>query len=190
MAKSSPRAGVARAFALVLCCALRAAAQDAASESELLRMRVEQIRDDEGTTLFEAQVAARDALPELYERRGFTLAWSAPSARADLLRAIRDSAGDGLDPEDYLLRQLEAARPQAEAPDASLEARVDYDLLLTDALARLLYHLVAGKIDPHDYDPHWNFVRVVRTRLAAPGASPDEAAVAPTTENPTEQASQ
>ena len=33
-------------------------------------------------------------------------------------------------------------------------------------------------------------VRVVRTRLAAPGASPDEAAVAPTTENPTEQASQ
>ncbi len=33
-------------------------------------------------------------------------------------------------------------------------------------------------------------VRVVRTRLAAPGASPDEAAGVPATENPTEQASQ
>jgi murein L,D-transpeptidase YcbB/YkuD len=164
MAISSRCARNACALVLVLACAAAASAQGDTPESELLRMRVEQIRDHEETTLFEAQVAARVALPELYERRGFTLAWTVPAARADLLRAIRDSEADGLDPEDYLLRQLEAAQPLAEAPDASLEARVDYDLLLTDALARLLYHLVAGKLDPHDHDPHWNFVRVVRTQ--------------------------
>jgi murein L,D-transpeptidase YcbB/YkuD len=39
--------------------------------------------------------------------------------------------------------------------------RVDRDLLMSDALARLLYHLIFGKVDPSDLDPQWNFTRSV-----------------------------
>jgi murein L,D-transpeptidase YcbB/YkuD len=37
----------------------------------------------------------------------------------------------------------------------------DYDLLLTDALIRLAYHLMFGKVDPERIDPNWNMVRVL-----------------------------
>ena len=137
-------------FLLWLGCAAAAHAQDATPESEALRARVEQIVEHPDATLYGVHVAARRALPRLYELRGFTPAWTSPGARADLLRAIRESAQDGLRPEDYLLTALESARAQAESKDAPLEARVDYDLLLTDGLARLLYHLVYGKVDPRD----------------------------------------
>jgi murein L,D-transpeptidase YcbB/YkuD len=87
-------------------------------------------------------------LPQLYARRGFTRAWTAPAAREGLLRAIRASAADGLDPEDYLLSTLERVRAEAEAEGASLDAQIHYDLLLSEALTRLLYHLIFGKVDP------------------------------------------
>lgn len=155
----------ALAVALALACATattsRTAAQDVESESELLRMRVELLHEHPEIGVRRVRIAARRALPTLYERRGFTPAWSERDARDELLRAVRDSAADGLDPEDYLLSTLEALRAEAEAPDAPLDARIDYDLLLTDALARLLYHLIFGKVDPREFDAHWNFTRDV-----------------------------
>ena len=32
----------------------------------------------------------------------------------------------------------------------------DFDILLTDALVRLSYHLMFGKVDPERLDPSWN----------------------------------
>src|SRR5262249_55768926 len=42
------------------------------------------------------------------------------------------------------------------APGASASARADADLLATDALFLLLYHLYEGKVDPKSLDPVWN----------------------------------
>ena len=75
--------------------------------SETLRERVERIRDDPTELVRGASIAARRVLPELYANRGFSPAWTSPEARAELLRAIRDSAADGLDPRDYHLAVLE-----------------------------------------------------------------------------------
>jgi murein L,D-transpeptidase YcbB/YkuD len=141
---------------------VEATAQESSPESEQLRARVELLFEDPESAVRGTRIAARRALPALYARRGFTLAWSARPAREGLLRAVRDSQKDGLDPEDYLLTPLEAARADAEAAGAPLDARIDYDLLLTDSLARLLYHLIFGKVDPHRLDPRWNFTRQVR----------------------------
>src|SRR5262245_12834066 len=110
---------------LILCCAARSLAQEASPESEALRMRVEQIADQRDTTLYGVQVATPRTLARLYELRGFTPAWTSAAARSDMLRAVRDSAADGLNPQDYLLAQLESASAQAESPDAPLEARID-----------------------------------------------------------------
>jgi murein L,D-transpeptidase YcbB/YkuD len=146
--------------ALLLACAARVE-PPTPSESEVLRARVEQIRDDPSFAVFGAPIAARQLVADFYARRGFTRAWTAPGARDDLLLAVYESEADGLDPEDYLLSALLAARMQGEAADASLDVLVDYDLLQTEALIRLLYHLIFGKVDPKSLDPSWNFTRNV-----------------------------
>ncbi|MFI5317818.1 MAG: murein L,D-transpeptidase [Myxococcota bacterium] len=147
----------------VLLAARSAAAQTAVPEveSEALRARVEELRDDPDARIAGVALAAKRLVPQLYERRGFAPLWTASAARDDLLRAVRDSAADGLDPEDYLLTPLQRARTAADAPGASLEAQVDCELLETDALIRLLYHLIFGKVDPTDFDPNWNFARTL-----------------------------
>ena len=132
-----------------------------ASPGEMLRERVEGVRDDPGAVVHGESIAARRVLPDLYANRGFTPAWTSAGARVELLRAIRDSAADGLDPEDYHLSALEKLGTQTRAPGAPEGLWLDYDLLQTDALARLLYHLSFGKLDPTELTPHWNFDREV-----------------------------
>jgi hypothetical protein len=44
-------------------------------------------------------------------------------------------------------------------PDPSLLA--DYDILLTDSLVRLCYHIQFGKVDPESLYPAWNMSRQV-----------------------------
>ncbi len=45
-------------------------------------------------------------------------------------------------------------------PDTSSDPELlaDYDLLLTDSLIRMGYHLIFGKVDPEDHHPHWNLM--------------------------------
>jgi murein L,D-transpeptidase YcbB/YkuD len=92
-------------------------------------------------------------LPELYERRGFRPAWTSLAAADALVRAIRQSADDGLDPADYHLAAIERLR--ATTP-ATQETQGRLDLLLTDAAVRLAYHLRFGKVDPEALDADWN----------------------------------
>jgi murein L,D-transpeptidase YcbB/YkuD len=158
---SSRHRRAALALALALALPAVAASQEEMSEGDLLRARIEMLQQNPDASVRGVRIAARRALPTLYERRDFAPAWSERDAREELLRAVRGSYGDGLDPEDYLLSPLEAARAEADAPGASLETRIDYDLLLTDSLARLLYHLIFGKVDPHGFDARWNFTREV-----------------------------
>jgi murein L,D-transpeptidase YcbB/YkuD len=132
-------------------------ARAAGEVAEFLRARVEQIREGQGLDLGGASIASTRALPELYERRGFEPAWTRPGAPEALLEVIRGSTADGLDPRDYHLGELE--RRLAEPRDAGAEA--DLDLLLTDGLGRLVYHLVFGKVDPEAIDSHWNLAREI-----------------------------
>ena len=151
--------------------ATQALAQAATGGTERVREIVERVRDDPAQRVRGEAIAARRALPELYANRGFSLAWGSADARAELLRAIRDSAADGLDPQDYHLAALEKLADATATPAVSSgglssggapnDLWIDYDLLQTDALARLLYHLIFGKVDPREVTPHWNFDREV-----------------------------
>lgn len=88
-------------------------------------------------------------LPDFYRRRGFGLAWTHGAAADDLVRAVHDSADDGLDPGDYHLTTIERLR--AAAPSTP-EARARLDLLLTDAAVLLAHHLRYGKVGPVPLD--------------------------------------
>ena len=135
-------------------------AQAGDATAELLRARLEHWREDPSVTLRGVTLAAGEPLMTLYARRGFTRAWVDPAPRAQLLHAIRDSRDDGLDPEDYLLTPLEVLEGEL-ARGATVDAVVDRDLLMTEALARLMFHVMFGKVDPMAFDPQWNFARTV-----------------------------
>ena len=123
-------------------------------------------------------LAAVFLIPELYERRNFALAWTDQAKTGEALRAIRNARDDGLDPDDYHLGELERLLNTAGGGQVK---RVDLDLLLTDGVIRLGYHLRLGKVDPYDLDPDWNLsrdlggrdpVEVIGAALDAPSPAP------------------
>jgi murein L,D-transpeptidase YcbB/YkuD len=100
-------------------------------------------------------------LPALYEMHDYAPLWSNPRAIDQLLGAIRNIDREGLVAADYHLAVLDALeQQQAAGPVAGQpELAAGYDLLLTDALLRLAYHLAFGKVDPEALDPDWNMRR-------------------------------
>ena len=134
----------------------------AAAEREILRERAEAIRAGDSVRIQGATIAGRNVLPAFYERRAFTLAWTDPQKSAQLIQAIRAIEEDGLNPEDYLLSTLETIRGKVNSTSSpSLELRIDEDILYTEALVRLGYHVLFGKVDYSEFDPVWNFGREI-----------------------------
>ena len=121
-----------------------------------IQSRLERDPGTETLAIEGSPIASHVLLPQFYERRRFRAAWSDTANVDGLLGAIRDSESHGLDPSDYHLAALDALRP-AVAGDAARSA--GFDLLATDALFRLAYHLEYGKVDPASYDPDWNFAQ-------------------------------
>jgi len=136
-----------------------AAAHAADWSAEALRFRVEQLRAGQDVRIDGARIAARTLIPEFYERRAFRSAWDRP-ARAEAMLAVVDASRDhGLDPADYhaeTLRRIVSAGPPSDA-----RAAADRELVLTDALVRLAYHLRFGKVNPRELYPDWNFTRAL-----------------------------
>ncbi|MEJ0013734.1 MAG: L,D-transpeptidase family protein [Bauldia sp.] len=113
------------------------------------------------------------AVAEFYAERGFTSLWTAggkltPQALS-IIAAIRQAAGEGLDPANYNLpmMQLGAAQP---APADKLAAA---DVQLSDAIVTYARHLHSGQLDPgavsenFDYAPHLLDPLAVLTTMTA-----------------------
>jgi murein L,D-transpeptidase YcbB/YkuD len=140
-----------------------AKAQQDDAVREALRTRIEALRETGRLDVRGGRIASVIVLADFYERRGFRRAWGDARTIEQLVRAIRDAAADGLDPRDYhqaLLERLRAEVAGSGKADAGLLA--DYDLLLMDALIRLGYHLMFGKVDPERVDQNWNLAREIR----------------------------
>jgi murein L,D-transpeptidase YcbB/YkuD len=122
---------------------------------------VEQLREENRLSIEGAAIAATRLIPEFYERRGFKLAWIEPHAVDELVQVISRTDAEGLDPEDYHVRAIQSLRAKA-SQEGDYSLRADLDVLLTESLIRLGYHLSFGKVDPHDLDLNWNFSRNLR----------------------------
>jgi murein L,D-transpeptidase YcbB/YkuD len=140
-----------------LVCANGAWGQDA---HDVIRTRVEEMR---ATGTLEVQgepLASHILLPRIYENREFEPAWPTLRQIDSLLEMIDESDREGLDPNDYHTAVLRAVRSAVTDLDAMEPAeRAAFDLLLTDSIIRLGYHLRFGKVDPTRLDPNWNSSR-------------------------------
>jgi murein L,D-transpeptidase YcbB/YkuD len=102
-------------------------------------------------------IAMYNIIAEYYEHRNFSPAWNQQQDISDLLQLIDESKLEGLIPEDYhksaLLRYQNVIESFDNVPP---KLKAEFDLILTDALLRLVYHMVFGKVDPVRLDPNWN----------------------------------
>jgi len=112
-------------------------------------------------TVHGARIALPDRLQEFYTRRGFRAAWDNAHNAEQLQRALAESYEEGLDPKDYHLPLLSELSTQIAGGAASDALRAQYDILLTEALLRLAYHLSFGKVDPQTFDAQWNYGRTL-----------------------------
>ena len=122
-----------------------------------IRAAIEQMTQSEKLKIGGVWIAAIAILPEFYEQRQFKPAWTATEKIDDLMRAIDEIEMDGLIPADYHRRQIRDLSQEIKvqsSPEPQLLAH--RDLLLTDALVLLGYHLNYGKVDPVNLDPNWN----------------------------------
>ena len=117
--------------------------------------------DPEGHTIRGARIALPELIQEFYARRGFGPAWSDPALANELRKALADSYHDGLDPADYHLPLLKQLAVEVDSPQATAELRAQNDILMTEGLLRLAYHLSFGKVDPESFDPQWNYGRTL-----------------------------
>lgn len=122
---------------------------------------LETLLNPEVTSIRGARIALRDPIQEFYAQRGFRAAWNNPHNAEQLRKALADSYDDGLDPIDYHVPLLDKLSQQVAQPGVSAKLRAEYDVLLTEALLRLGYHLSFGKVDPETFDAQWNYGRTL-----------------------------
>ncbi len=124
-------------------------------EQELIQQRLEQLyfgphNGDEQEPLY-----TTGYLLDLYRKNSFSPLWINQDNINQLLSAIIASADEGLIPDDYHLKAI--SRYNFEPQETlSLAQRVQYDLLLSDALILLGHHKRYGKADPSKVDEKHN----------------------------------
>ena len=129
-----------------------------ATASPLIESYMTQLREQGQLSVEGQTLAAVRALPAFYAARDYQPVWTSAERVNDMLRVIEDADTDGLDPEDYhavTLRELAAQEQLSE------EQGTHRELLLTDALMRLVYHLEFGKVNPDKLFGNWQFTKQI-----------------------------
>ena len=131
------------------------------SIADAIEAQVDSITQPGAAHIRGLSIAWPQLIHQFYAQRNFRPAWDRPGVVNDLHRALRDSRNDGLDPRDYYTAQLEAMAADVRSGKAGSELRAQFDVLNTEALLRLGYHLSFGKVDPHTFDSQWNYGRTL-----------------------------
>ena len=144
-------------FATMLTCSVAAAEPPTNSGSEL-RERVEALSQNGARSIGSSQIAAFKFLPKLYAALDYQLAWSQDANVAALKKAVTRSWEDGLMPSDF---HSKAFTREGSATEPNARDAIEQDIVMSDALMRLLYQLYFGKVSPNGLDPNWNFARPI-----------------------------
>jgi L,D-transpeptidase YcbB len=135
--------------------------------TEILRQSLEGVETETVLSVGACRVSSWPVLPKIYERHEYHPFWTSPEAVTQFVAAIRESYDEGLNPQDYHLKEilgLIAKKSTSQTSDPTLAASLD--LLLTDAFVRLASHSLFGRKDPATHQPKW------KNEAAAGGGDP------------------
>ncbi len=132
---------------------LEAVPEESDEIRENIRCHIEQLEEDDSFRAARGTVQFNQLLADFYRVRDFRPAWVKRSRITELLDAIESVEADGLLPGDYHFAALQKFYDE---PPSTPFLQARYELLLTDALFKLSYHLLHGKVDPEKLDPNWN----------------------------------
>jgi L,D-transpeptidase YcbB len=135
------------------------AAEDAVAQA--IAYELDTLMSPEVSTIRGENIALVPQLQDFYSRRQFRPAWDNRATAQQLLKAIADSYADGLDPADYHAVVLQSLADEVDTASASATTLAQFDILLTEALLRLSYHLTFGKVDPESFQAQWNYSRTL-----------------------------
>ncbi len=147
-AKGAARVRAVIAIALIVLGPSIAFAQ--APSSGGLTGQLAKLATPSGRVVLGHHIAGWDFLPKLYVAAGNVPVWTHAQDLAALKEAVARSWEDGLDPDDFHAKAVETA---------ALPLSPEQDIVLSDALARLLYQLYFGKVNPQALSADWNFSR-------------------------------
>jgi len=135
-------------------------AKSQAATEELIRHELE-ANKNATLTVGSTKIAATKLIQNFYQYNDYQLAWKDQAMIDVLLEAIDNADTLGLTPGDYHQSIIKARIEKALTGEAAQQAQLD--IILTDALVRLIYHLSYGKVVPGSLDPDWNFSREFMT---------------------------
>ncbi len=102
------------------------------------------------------ELLGTSAIKQIYALNDYQPLWS-DKAADELRKEIDASELDGLSKKDYLPTDLDLLNQLHQLGKLDINGEVDRELLLTESVLRLAYHLRFGKVDPVSLDSNWNF---------------------------------
>jgi len=153
-----------RSFLLLTCllCFPALLTANEASVRDQIRHYMELIQTGGDAVIDGEPVGSVEVLPALYEQRNYARVWTRPDSVNQLFDTLDSIDEDGLDASDYHTVALTALRGQiGEKATADPALAAKFDILLTDSLIRLGYHLLVGKVDPVELDNNWNMEHTI-----------------------------
>ncbi len=131
------------------------------SVSEYILKRCQYLEQFKKMPVCSTCVASGVTIPRFYINRNYEPAWTDQGLIDEMIKAIRGSLEHGLNPQDYHLSEITNLLKKTKEGLGLASDKADMDVLLTDALLRLSFHLYYGKVSPESLDPDWNFKRKI-----------------------------
>jgi len=108
------------------------------------------------------KVLGNPVLISIYKDNDYNGLWESSKNRSDLLDIIQSAYFDGLNPEDYHNRYIQAYTKNLDGGvELSLKEKAASDVIMTDALLSYAFHMIQGKLNPSELDPNWNYAQKV-----------------------------
>lgn len=138
--------------------------------------KVTKFQRDEKSVVFDSVLIAKKndtMLTSFYRTYDYATVWNNAATRQKTIQLLTDSEKEGLNAEDYNVAQIEKLeKKSALFSDAEMVA---YDILITTAVQKYLWHLSNGKLDPkklyRDWDLKPNAIEI--NKLLAAGIQGD-----------------
>ena len=112
---------------------------------------------DSGNYVIDKQIIfSKSLLPDTYKNTNFSQLWLSEKNRKDAIEALQNAKKHGLSPDDYHLNEIISLNSRYS--ELSSEERAYFDIILTDGSILYAYHLIRGKVNPHDLSFSWNFI--------------------------------